>query len=223
MFGLARKAATTSLILSASDCVAQFAVHKRMDPSNRSFSSQYSPVRTASMAAWGAVFGPAVHFWISTLQWVFPGRGFSSVASKIVVDQLTMCPVAHICFFTTTRSLQTGSRVEDCFWNAQERARKSVPTAWCWWPIVHTATFAIVPVSHQALFAISASATFNVILSWFAFDYQVQGPVAGEPKSRRLFNLWEAFDTFPSHINAIANHLYVVMSGSDHGPEGMNK
>jgi len=268
-----KKAVGAACLLAMSDATAQLCVHhaksrragddrdSEKDPKTGAAEFSLDAQRTVSFAVWGFVWGPMVQFWFGSLNVLAPGTSAFAVFSKITVDQLIMCPLAHISVFTLTKTVQrmlaaysgegTGDlpsasahteedhtatarsarfvyeKLENSFWEAQDKARVSVPTGWTFWPFVHTVTFALVPVHLQGVFAMTASATFNVVMSFFAFDFQPPaeektsvepqsggvlsvGDCEGAPrelKRRRLFHLPEQLAKQPAFVLGVVGKM----------------
>jgi len=236
--GALRKAVGAACILSISDTVAQVVIQTRRqqdeEKENRRKHFVLDTGRNASFAIWGFVWGPIIHCWLSILNALVPGKSALPVATKITIDQLTMCPLAHISVFTLTKTLQqiialgdegkdagcsatiaarVSSIFEDCFWEAQDKARISVATGWTLWPIVHTVTFAVIPLHVQGMFAMLASATFNVVLSFFAFDFKPTED--SEDAGKRYFDLFEQLANQPAFVAIAVNKISSHFAGID--------
>ena len=70
------------------------------------------PKRTFSFCVWGVGWGPTLLFYFRGLENLIPGATPLRVGAKVALDQLIMCPLAHIAMFTTTRTVQNGAGAE---------------------------------------------------------------------------------------------------------------
>lgn len=70
------------------------------------------PVRTRNMAASGLTVGIFCHFWYKLLDGKLPGRNFSMVMKKVLVDQLLASPVIIFLFFATLGVMRRESSAE---------------------------------------------------------------------------------------------------------------
>jgi hypothetical protein len=111
------------------------------------------------------VIAPFIAVW-----YPFLARNFSTTPAKIVADQLFGSPTVISAVFVANHLLGgKGLQTLDQFGS---KLYTDGLSAWgmgmTYWPIVHTITFGILPLRHQAVFAHVASVPWNACLSHFA-------------------------------------------------------
>ena len=98
------------------------------------------------------------------LNWLVPGKTTGRILARVGADQIIGSPLVICATFAASAAMQGRpetfpSRVEQQFW----------PT-WlagaCYWPLVHTVNFRVVPVVHQTLVAHIASLYWNGVLAY---------------------------------------------------------
>lgn len=108
------------------------------------------------------VIAPFISFW-----YPFLNRNFSSVISRIIVDQCVGSPTV-ICLVFLANTKLRGGDVKSGF----EKIKRDGMSAWgiglSYWPLVHSITFGVLPLHHQPLFAHFASVPWNAVLSHYA-------------------------------------------------------
>ena len=122
------------------------------------------------MIGWGGLFnGPLGHVFYEQLDRVVSLGGARGVALKIAIDQLLFTPPLTFGFFAWQHLL---SAAEPSAFGAAEFASNNLwPTLrinWVYWSLVHTITFACVPLQYRVAFVALKNFFWGGYLSWAA-------------------------------------------------------
>ena len=113
-----------------------------------------------------AVIAPFISVW-----YPFLARTFSSTLQKVVFDQAFGSPFVISAVFLSNEIL-SGSAAAPSWDGFASKFLTDGLSAWrlglCYWPIVHSITFGLLPLRHQPLWAHCASVPWNATLSFFA-------------------------------------------------------
>ncbi|XP_065833357.1 mpv17-like protein 2 [Oscarella lobularis] len=157
--GLAANVTTSFLLMGVGDWIAQ-----RIERRPRT-----DWTRTARMACMGFVFGPMNHYWYKLLGERFVGQTWTTVAKKVLCDQLFYGPLV-ICTFYVSMPLVEGQGIKD---GVDEVKRKFLPTYkadWTVWPAVQVLNFRFIPQHLQALFVNFVTLGWDTYLSYMKFS-----------------------------------------------------
>ena len=77
--------------------------------------------------------------------------GARGVALKVAADQLLYTPPLTAGFFVWTHALSGSSLAGACAASA-DKTPPTLKVNWCYWSIVHVATFTLVPQAYRVLF-----------------------------------------------------------------------
>jgi hypothetical protein len=161
---MAVNAATGALTASLGDLFCQLAVER----------GPYSARRTAEMAAVRAGFmAPFLTLYFPALARTVPGTGWRAVTARLVLDQALGAPLTISVTFALAAALQ--GRPETALPRIQQQLLPTLATSVCFWPIVHSFNFRLMPVAHQPLVAHVASLFWNSYLA-FASNVVLEMP-----------------------------------------------
>lgn len=150
---LTTKSVTCSVLLGAGDACCQAAQVRSGDGGRGGTSSDgFDLHRVARMAGWGlAVNGPTGHLWYRAVERLVGVAGPRGVALKVASDQLLYTPPLTGLFFVWQHAL-SGASLSDACAASREATWPTLQVNWCYWSVVHVATFTVVPVEYRVLF-----------------------------------------------------------------------
>ena len=125
--------------------------------------------RIATSAAVGLLyFGPAAHYWYSTIFKLLPGTSLVSTLQKAALGQAFFGP-SFTCIFFATSLLQTGQFTPG---NWGRKIRRDLPGAWLagagFWPIVDLVSYSLIAQQWIPLFVNMCSLVWTIYLSTIA-------------------------------------------------------
>lgn len=130
--------------------------------------NNWNKVRTMEMGLIRAfIVTPFIVNWYPFLASTFPGKAISTVACRVLVDQMIGSPIViTLVFFSSTFfNLKPPSvaiaRMQENFFVTWKKGLQ-------FWPFVHSFNFGFVSQVYQPLFAHVASLYWNMILSYYS-------------------------------------------------------
>jgi len=153
------KAITSGTLVGIGDSISQI-IEKRSNPQQ-----QYEINRTLRMSLLGfSFFGTSLHFWYKLLEHYIPGKSFSSICNKVVLDQ-TVYTMTFLFIFFTSIGFMEGKSWEQIR-NKQEKVYwQTLKYNWYIWIPANIINYGFVPISLRVLFVSSVALVWNTMLS----------------------------------------------------------
>lgn len=182
-YPIVTKASTSCVIFGIGDALAQKLEHRqanhRLNPHDKKARKNQSldMKRILRMAMWGMLFAPIGHLWYGKLEHLLPSKTWSTVASKIALDQLMFTPPTTLLFFSSTHLFeraQFGDLNSDvhhfhtAFQHAQDKLIPTLRVNYCVWPVIHIVTFTSIPLNYRIFFINIMSLGWSSYLSMIA-------------------------------------------------------
>jgi len=153
---LPTKAVTSLLGFLIGDLLTQFFIDK---------DSEYNPVRTLRMAAFGLlIHGPTGHWFYGKLDGAIVGTSAKVVASKVAIDQCLWNPIFGV-MFLGFMGITTGLGVDGTITKIKNDLYTACTGSLKVWPIVHAIGFRFVPTEQRLLYINSVQIGYNMFLS----------------------------------------------------------
>lgn len=124
----------------------------------------WDPWRTRKMAMSGVTVGVVCHFWYGFLDRLIVGHTLSTVAQKIVIDQVIGSPLSLAAFFATVALLE-GKSLRD-FNSMKDKAVKLYVAEWLIWPPAQFINFYFLPTKFRVLYDNTVSFGYDIYSSY---------------------------------------------------------
>ena len=124
----------------------------------------YDRQRTFHLTLTGLTVGPCFHYWYQTLDKYLPGRSLSTIAKKVLLDQILFSPVCLTLFFTSLGFLDWsswGDIGKEIFY----KGRVIYAAEWFVWPPAQMLNFYFVPLKFRVMFSNFIAFGFSVLQS----------------------------------------------------------
>ncbi|KAL9817440.1 hypothetical protein AtNW77_Chr4g0288681 [Arabidopsis thaliana] len=163
---LRTKAITAGVLAGCSDAIAQKISGVKTD-SVPEIASPYGSFLICLIYLYGFAYGgPFGHFFHKLMDTIFKGKkGNSTVAKKVLLEQLTSSPWNNFLFMS-----YYGLVVEGRPWKlVKHKLGKDYPTiqltAWKFWPIVGWVNYQYVPLQFRVLFSSFVASCWSIFLN----------------------------------------------------------
>ncbi|XP_041476047.1 mpv17-like protein 2 isoform X2 [Lytechinus variegatus] len=158
--------ASGGIILTCGDAVEQYREILKKRKQNKI--QQWSFKRSGCMFAIGIALGPFNHYWYVYLDRFFPGVAASTVATKIVLDEIIASPVLTISFLVGLGLLE-GKPLTEC----NTMVKEKFPTIWLMDVIVWTPAqwinFRFLPFPGRVLYVNSLDMAWSTFISFCTY------------------------------------------------------
>ncbi|XP_030852305.1 mpv17-like protein 2 isoform X1 [Strongylocentrotus purpuratus] len=168
--------ASGGIILTCGDAVEQY--REILKKRKQQQIQRWNMKRTGCMFAIGIALGPFNHYWYVYLDRFLPGIAASTVATKIVLDEIIASPVLTISFLVGL-GLCEGKPLSDCGTMVKEK----FPTIWmfdlCFWPTIQWINFYYLPPRARVIYVNSVTFLWDMFLSFMVYDYKSESGSEG--------------------------------------------
>ena len=113
------------------------------------------------------VITPFIQKWYPFVRLISPGSKFINILGRITVDQLIGSPIVILLVFTA-RTILSNQSVDYVINQIKHQLLPTWKAGLMYWPFIHSITFGIMPLKHQALWAHFASLYWNAVLSYYS-------------------------------------------------------
>lgn len=125
---------------------------------------KYKPKRTAQMALSGTTVGVVTHYWYKYLDRRLPGKAFSTVIKKVVIDQLVCSPITIATFFVTLGLLENSTK-QQILQEIKSKAVRLYAAEWVVWPPAQIINFLWLPTKYRVLYDNTISLGYDIYTS----------------------------------------------------------
>ena len=129
---------------------------------------EWNRKRTGLICVSGLVIGPVCHYWYIFLDRIYPGRSFSLIAKKVLVDQIVFTPVTISLFLVTMGALE-GSKMRDISVDLKTKGWDLFKAEWLVWPPAQIFNFYFIPTKYRVLYDNTVSLGFDFYYSYVQF------------------------------------------------------
>jgi len=124
----------------------------------------FDAARTLRNGFIGLCFGPLVHQYYEFSDAILPVEVGINRVYKILMDQTIYLFVKCSVYIIAVGTL-SGQSFEESYGNARDRIKDIMFAAWKFWPLVHCATYTVIPAQHRILWVNSVDLIWNAILA----------------------------------------------------------
>ena len=113
------------------------------------------------------VITPFIQKWYPMVSYLSPGTRIINIIGRITVDQLIGSPIVILLVFSA-RTILSNHSLEYLINKVKDQLLPTWRAGLMYWPFIHSITFGMMPLKHQALWAHFASLYWNAILSYYS-------------------------------------------------------
>ncbi|XP_030852306.1 mpv17-like protein 2 isoform X2 [Strongylocentrotus purpuratus] len=159
--------ASGGIILTCGDAVEQY--REILKKRKQQQIQRWNMKRTGCMFAIGIALGPFNHYWYVYLDRFLPGIAASTVATKIVLDEIIASPVLTISFLVGL-GLCEGKPLSDCGTMVKEK----FPTIWMMdlivWTPAQWINFRCLPFPVRVVYVNTLDMMWSMFLSFYTYN-----------------------------------------------------